>query len=177
MNIEVIWQQYRSQLKRFLHSKIANEAEVEDLLQEILIRSYNNLDKLSSQLKLKSWLFSIANNAVIDFYRKSGKQNTLSAEDTWYYEETTEHALAQCVTPFINCLASEQAELLNKMEIEGQSQKEFAKQHGIPYSTLKSRVKKAREQLKIIFDKCCELQLDKAGNVIDCESKNSCSSC
>ena len=39
MKIEDIWLEYRAALKSFLHSKISNEADVDDLLQDILIKT------------------------------------------------------------------------------------------------------------------------------------------
>ena len=67
MNIEEIWQEYRAAIKRFLHSKVSNEADVEDLLQEILIKTYSNLHTVKEQASIKAWLFQIANHVIIDF--------------------------------------------------------------------------------------------------------------
>ena len=43
MKIEEIWLAYRAALKRFIHAKVSNEADVDDLLQEILIKTHNNI--------------------------------------------------------------------------------------------------------------------------------------
>jgi RNA polymerase sigma-70 factor (ECF subfamily) len=53
MTIEKIWSEYRLSLKAFLHSKVSNDSDVDDLLQDILIKSYENLGKLKSGDKIK----------------------------------------------------------------------------------------------------------------------------
>jgi len=68
MNIEKIWLEYKTALQRFLHSKVSNEADVDDLLQEILIKTYSNLSTVKDQTSIKAWLFQIANHTIIDFY-------------------------------------------------------------------------------------------------------------
>ncbi|MCJ8272648.1 MAG: RNA polymerase sigma factor SigZ, partial [Psychrosphaera sp.] len=72
MNLETLWLAYQSNLKAFLHKNVSNPNDVEDLLQEILIKTHQNLGQLKDSKKVKSWLFQIANHTIIDFYRKRG---------------------------------------------------------------------------------------------------------
>lgn len=180
MNIEIIWKEYQKNLKAFLHKNIANPADVDDLLQEILIKSYQNLNAIKDTKKIKSWLFQIANNTIIDFYRKRAKITDLDSKDLWS-SETEENILGElsgCVLPFINGLADEEAQLLRAIEIEGVSQKEYAIQNNLKYSTLKSRVKKSRQRLYRLFDDCCEFSLDSRGNLNEfIQKKTKCSRC
>ncbi|NQY49540.1 MAG: RNA polymerase sigma factor SigZ, partial [Colwellia sp.] len=71
----------------------------------------------------------------------------------------------------INALPDENASLLTAIDVNNQSQKEYAEQLGISYSTLKSRVQKSRSLLKKVFDDCCHFKIDKIGNVYDYEVK------
>ena len=173
MSVESLWSDYRNQVKRYLHFKIGNEADVEDLLQEVMTRSYENLDQLTAPEKAKSWLFQITKNTVIDFYRKNGR--TYTDRDLWYDtmdEAEEEHAFAPCLVPFIKALPEETAKALIAIDLEGQSQKEYSEIYGIPYSTLKSRVQTGRKNLKKLFQDCCAISLDRWGNVIEYEPKN-----
>ena len=180
MNIEDIWKEYRAALKRFLHAKISNEADVEDLLQDILIKTYNNLAAVKTQKSVKSWLFQIANNTIIDYYRKKGRVQDANFEDYWPLEESQDIKvdLSNCISPFINALPDEHASLLTAIDVNNQSQKEYAEQLGVSYSTLKSRVQKSRGLLKRVFDDCCHFKIDKIGNVYDYDVKtNKCDNC
>ena len=173
MNIEDIWKEYSTALKRFLHAKISNEADVDDLLQDILIKTYNNLAAVKTQKSVKSWLFQIANNTIIDYYRKKGRVQDANIEENWAEDDVQEITidLSNCISPFINALPEENANLLTAIDVNNQSQKEYAEQLGISYSTLKSRVQKSRGLLKKVFDDCCHFKIDKIGNVYDYEVK------
>ncbi len=173
MKIEDIWLEYRAALKRFLHSKISNETDVEDLLQDILIKTHHNLNAVKTQKSVKSWLFQIANNTIIDYYRKNGRVQITNIEDPILFEEPQENKvdLSNCISPFINALPDEHASLLTAIDINNQSQKQYAEQLGVSYSTLKSRVQKSRGLLKQVFDDCCHFKIDKFGNVYDYDVK------
>jgi len=167
MNVENIWLEYRAALKRFLHTKVSNEADVEDLLQDILIKTYNNLNVVKNQKSIKSWLFQIANNTIIDYYRKKSRTQAANIVDYSPNDEPISNSvdLSNCISPFIHGLPEEHASLLTAIDINNQSQKQYAEQLGVSYSTLKSRVQKSRSLLKQVFDNCCHFKIDKRGNV------------
>ena len=180
MNLENIWQEYGSSLRSFLYSRISNEADIDDLLQEVLIKTHRNLGTVTSSGKIKPWLFQLTNNTIIDYYRTKGRAKDVSAADLWYADDDVdvEQALAQCVEPFIRALPKRSADLLFAIDIEGQSQKDYAKKAGVSYSTLKSQVQRGRAKLRALFDDCCSLTLDKHGNVIEYRAKTGgCDSC
>lgn len=183
LNLDEVWGQYQHTLKAFLHSKVANEADVEDLQQEILLKTYQNLAEVQNESSVKAWLFQLAQRTIIDFYRKRARMrrdHDLLAEDLWFDEPegTIEQDMASCIAPFIQALPEGSAALLGSVELEGVSQKVLAEQLGVSYSTLKSRVQKSRVELKKLFEECCDLTLDKHGNVIDYQKKStSCSRC
>jgi RNA polymerase sigma-70 factor (ECF subfamily) len=188
MKVEDIWLEYRAALKRFLQAKVANEADVEDLLQDILIKTYNNLNSVKKQKSVKSWLFQIANNTIIDYYRKTARIQDVTNEallsinagaihdqgtDKFSPHEiaTPEIDLTGCIAPFINALPEESARLLTAIDINNESQKQYAETLGVSYSTLKSRVQKSRGLLKQVFDDCCHFKIDTRGNVYDYDKK------
>ena len=180
ISVEAIWQQYQASLTGFLHKNVSNPDDVEDLLQDILLKSFQNLHRVHDIKKVKSWLFQIANNTIIDFYRKRARNNQLDEQELWYsaHDKSILQQLSLCVVPFINALPKPEAELLTAIEINGISQKAYASQHGIKYSTLKSRVQKSRQMLFELYSNCCHLSLDKQGNVIEfIEKKNRCKKC
>ncbi|WP_394391901.1 RNA polymerase sigma factor SigZ [Shewanella woodyi] len=180
MNVEKVWSEYQTSLKAFLHKNVSNIDDVDDLLQEILIKTYKNLATVHDSKKIKSWLFQIAHHTIIDFYRQRGKERDIAPNDLWYNKPEKEmlEQLSQCIAPFISRLPKEDAAILTAVEIEGTSQKAYAEKLGIKYSTLKSRVQKSRKQLHSLFDECCEFSIDKQGNIIDFQSKKSnCTNC
>lgn len=186
LDLEQVWAEYQQTLKAFLHSKVSNSADVDDLLQEILIKTFQNLHKVQDASSVKSWLFQLANNTIIDFYRKHARQqrdSKIDADDLWFadldHNEEFKQNLSLCIEPFIQALPEQSASLLLAVDIKGQSQKALAEEQNVSYSTIKSRVQKNRGDLKNLFEQCCNLSLDKQGNVIDCELKpeSGCGNC
>ena len=180
MNIDKIWQDYGQGLKAFLASRIKEPAEVDDLLQDILLKSHRHLGALRSRDKLKPWLFQLASNAISDYYRQRQRRTLPSAEELWYTTDDSElqQQLARCIIPFIETLPEDIAAALLAVEIEGQSQKDYAARTGLNYSTLKSRIQRGRGQLRRLFEACCHLELDHRGNIVACQSKSSgCNTC
>ncbi|WP_261859013.1 RNA polymerase sigma factor SigZ [Photobacterium sanguinicancri] len=180
MNIEHIWGEYRASLQAFLRKNVSNTADVDDLLQEVLIKTYTHLKTVKDPTQIKSWLFQVANNAIIDFYRKQGRQLALQEDELWYSkeEESIPSQLAGCISPFIQALPQDEAEMLTAIEINGETQKNYAEKHGIKYSTLKSRVHKSRERLLGLYQECCDFSLDSKGNLMEYKQKpNSCNKC
>ncbi|CCN49878.1 putative RNA polymerase sigma-Z type factor [Vibrio nigripulchritudo MADA3029] len=179
-NFETVWQEYQQSLKAFLHSRVSSPDDVEDILQDVLVKTYEKLDTVQNWESLKSWLFQIANNAIMDFYRKRARQSSVDERDLWYTnaEEEPTQDFTRCLLPFIQTLPEQSAKLIFAVDIQQESQKSLALQENISYSTLKSRVHKARQELKKQFEDCCHVTLGKNGGMIDCDSKSkSCDSC
>lgn len=180
MKLEDIWSAYRRQLEAFLHSKVSNAADVEDLLQEILIKTHTGLDSLQKGESIQAWLFQIANRTTIDFYRKKARLKQLDPEELWYQEKQQDikTELIPCIEPFLTALPDDMASLLRAIDLEGKSQKAYAQERGINYTTLKSKVQKGRATLRGLFEGCCHYSLDPQGNLIDFEQKSaSCKKC
>ncbi|MEM9220634.1 MAG: RNA polymerase sigma factor SigZ [Cyanobacteria bacterium P01_F01_bin.150] len=172
--LEHILSEYYPRIKAFVSSRVSNPSDVDDLLQDILIKSYQNLDSVESTSSLKSWLFQIARNTIIDYYRRQKNSRQIPAKELWYDDMDTniQHPLAKCVIPFMEALPTAQRELLKAIDLEGQSQKEYAAFQGLAYSTLKSRVKKSRNAMRSLFEDCCHLIVDGKGNIMDYTKKS-----
>ncbi len=179
MHIEDIWPKYRARLKAFLHSRVSNAADVDDLLQEISVKVFTGLPALNDPSKLQPWLFQTADRTIIDYYRKSGRAQA-HPDDLWYHRDDpeTRQDLEGCVEPFIRGLPAETADMLMAIDINGMSQNDYAMAHGLPYSTLKSRVRKGRAELRKAFENCCDITMDARGNIADVQEKSeSCKKC
>ncbi|MGD8110441.1 RNA polymerase sigma factor SigZ [Vibrio sp. TRT 17S01] len=183
VDFDSIWKQYQNNLKRFLHSKVSNSSDVDDLFQDIMLKTHQNLVTVKDTTSIKPWLYQIANRTIIDFYRKNARQQRLAdvdASELWFEQEpeSIEQAMSECVAPFVQALPTQSRELMKAIELKGQSQKQLADSQGIRYSTLKSRVQKSRNELKQLFEDCCSFSFDRQGNMIECNEKSKgCSKC
>ena len=180
MDIKQLWQEYRRQLRQFLLLRVDNPSEVDDLLQEILIKTYQHFNTVQQPGKFQAWLFQIARNTLIDYYRKSRADTVdiniaslpqLFDEDEQY--EQTRQELAQCIRPFLNQLPDKYREAIELVDLQGTSQKVLATELDLSYSAVKSRVQRGRRMLEKLFWECCNYQLDARGNPIEFEVKRS----
>jgi RNA polymerase sigma-70 factor (ECF subfamily) len=66
---------------RFLYSSGASRDEIDDLVQETFFRAFRRLDGWRGEASFRSWLFTIASNALRDEYRRRKGRRMLSLED------------------------------------------------------------------------------------------------
>ncbi|GAA0347131.1 RNA polymerase sigma factor SigX [Bacillus carboniphilus] len=65
-----IYDEYHQDLFQFLFYMVQNREHAEDLVQEVYIRVLKAYDRFEGKSSEKTWLFSIARNVAIDFFRK-----------------------------------------------------------------------------------------------------------
>ncbi len=69
-SLEILIQRYLKPVYTFIYRHINNVHEAEDITQEVFVRMWRNIKKFDQQKSFKTWIFSIAKNAAIDFLRK-----------------------------------------------------------------------------------------------------------
>lgn len=69
--LKVLIKQYLKPVYYFVYRYVSNAAEAEDITQDVFVRMWRNAEKFDSRKNFKTWLFSIAKNASIDYFRKS----------------------------------------------------------------------------------------------------------
>ena len=82
--------------------------------------------------------------------------------------------LSDCLDPMLRTLSESDADLLRRIDLKGEAQTELAASLGIPLSTLKSRVQRARTKLRSAFDACCAIDLGRNGAPIGFERGAAC---
>ncbi|MCT4588112.1 MAG: RNA polymerase sigma factor SigZ [Carboxylicivirga sp.] len=166
---EKIWNQFKDELLAFIKSRVNDKDMSEDILQDIFIKIHTKSDSLSNKEKLSSWIYQITRNSIIDYYRTKNRHDLInqfednSPEDA----DTFNSELLCCLKPFIDDLPANYKHALLKTSYGTMSQKDYAKEFNITYSAAKSRVQRARKQLKNSFIQCCSTKSDKYGNVIE----------
>jgi len=176
-----IWDDVHKSLRSFILKRVNNEAEADDLLQEVFVRVHRELSQLKKPDKLVSWLFQIARHVIIDHYRSShrrrelpsglatdftaeGKQGSFEQDDS-----EAKYELANCLRPMVKRLSNEYREAITLVELQGLTHQEAAVKLGLSVAGMKSRVQRGRRQLKQMLDDCCLIQLDNRRGVADYE--------
>lgn len=174
-NIELIWKEYYDQLLMFILKRVSDKATAEDILQNVFIKILSNIDSLKDSTKMKSWLFQITRNAIIDHFRRSktsGNIPSFLTEENDELNGNVTEEVGNWISPFISSLPEKYKEALILSELNGMSQKEMAAHLGISYVAARARVQRGRKMLKKKLTQCCIFHTDKYGNILDYSSKN-----
>jgi RNA polymerase sigma-70 factor (ECF subfamily) len=170
MKIEAIWNYYHKPLQKFIEARVSNNAEVDDILQKVFIKIYSHHSNLKDDRKLQSWIYQIAKNTIIDFYRTKKRVEEIKDDipmTSEFNEMNFTQEAAQCIRSSIKKLPDKYREALELAEFQNLSQKELSKELGISYSGAKSRVQRGREKLKTLLVGCCHIKSDSYGNIVD----------
>lgn len=163
------WQNHKTQLRSYVIKRIDDTDAVDDILQDVYIKASSNLHQLKSKGSLKGWLYRIAHNTIMDFYRTRQPHEPLPEDLIAEEQESGKAAreeLAQCLRPLIDEMPEKYGTPLRLAELEGVSQQGIADQLGLSLSGAKSRVQRSRVKFREHMMACCDFEMDQQG-IID----------
>jgi RNA polymerase sigma-70 factor (ECF subfamily) len=179
-----IWNEVQSGLRAFIAKRVADEASVEDLLQEVFLRMQRGLGGLKDHSRLLPWIYQIARHAIIDYYHARDRQaerpvGLASDLETFHSaslplessQGSSQHRreLAGCLRPMIERLSDDYRQAVTLVDLEGVAQHEAAELLGLSVSGMKSRVQRGGRQLRDMLEDCCVIALDRRRGVADYE--------
>ena len=164
----------QSRLRSFIRRRVPNDADVEDLLQEVFYELVQAGRLLKPIDYVTGWLFRVARNRITDFFRKKRPETFADAAMESENGELLEieellpspdlgpealyirSALLDELRAALAELPAEQREVFLAHEMEGRSFKELAAETGVSVNTLLSRKRYAvlhlRDRLQRIHD-------------------------
>ena len=63
------WLMHKEQLRTYITRHVDDFHAVEDILQEVYIKASTSFHQLKAKSSIKSWLYRITHNVIMDFYR------------------------------------------------------------------------------------------------------------
>lgn len=165
---EQLIRKYERLVYRTAFYTAGNAADAEDLTQEILLKLWHGLSEFRGEARFLTWLLRIARNTCADHLRK--KQRSVQTEPLSYPSETEENSApqepvdtaperdphtaaagrenAQILRRAMAQLSEEHRMLIILRDVEGTSYERMAAVLGLEIGTVKSRLFRARAQLK-----------------------------
>ncbi len=161
---DALMEMYRDVVFSIVYRMVHNKQEAEDLTQETFIKAYNSINSFNEEYAFSTWLFKIATNHCIDFFRKR-KLVTYSMDQPIQYKDEEIKQEYPDYEPTIDTemVASEKSiiirQAINKLpekyrvaiilrHHEEKSYEEIAAILDLPLGTVKARIFRAREMLK-----------------------------
>ena len=176
---EEIIKLYQQKVCNTIFYMIKNENIVEDLAQEVFIKVYKNLSKFNEESSLYTWIYRITMNTCLDQVKKEKRftyiSTTVETEDgeieaqfedeKQRVDEILESKIRkEVLLKAIKSLPAEQRALIVLRDIRQFKYMEIAEMLKLNLGTVKSKISRARQNLKE--------SLEKDGTFIDWDESN-----
>jgi RNA polymerase sigma-70 factor (ECF subfamily) len=164
---------HRQAFKAFLVARVGNPADADDLLQHGLVKALQHADELQDGEKIVAWFYRILRHAVIDHGRS--RQAARRRDDAWAGDAAAlapddreaEKQLCRCFEGLIPTLKPAHAELLQRVELHGESVSAAAIALGITANNASVTLHRARAELRTKLVAFCGACAD--GACLDCD--------
>lgn len=168
------WSQVEGRLRPYIAARVGQPADVDDILQTVLLKAYERGGMVRDPQRLTGWLFAVTRNAITDHFRR---RNPVPDPPAPPDDDQLSQLVAQSLAGFVELLPPIYRDAVRWVELEGLTQKAAAARAGISLSGMKSRVQRGRAQLVALFHECCALELDRRGGVIACIPRDEACDC
>ncbi len=141
---------------KICNSYCHNNIEREDLAQEIIYNLWKSGDSFNEDYKFSSWMYRVALNVAISFYRKENKRQTITLNERVLNIEDKVPSLTESeeninlLQKFINEL-KELDRALIILYLEEKAYNEIAEILGISETNVATRISRCKEKLKQKF--------------------------
>jgi len=158
MDINPFWKEYQRELRIFIKSRVFNKSMIDDLFHDAYIKAKTKETTLKDKRKVRSWLYQICRNVIIDYYRSNKSPHKLSEVQN----EKKRHSrdgddwklIAEAVDYKISLLPPIYREAMILSVTKGMTDKDVAQKLGISLSCLKTRIMRGRQRVKYLFETC-----------------------
>lgn len=154
-------ERYEAKLKRYIaRLGIRNVDDQLDVLQDIFIKAYRNLNSFDTSLKFSSWIYRIAHNETISWYRKHKVRpegnliieseetlNLLSTKEDTPEEVFDKSINALEVTSALNSISEKYREVLILRYFEQKEYEEISDILKIPIGSVGTLISRGKKQL------------------------------
>jgi RNA polymerase sigma-70 factor (ECF subfamily) len=149
-------------LQRYVASAMRNMPEVDDIVQQTVLKAFVHLDQFRSDAQFNTWLRAIALNEIRQFHRERQRHalrqengdavhfevpdRRESAQTAWERKEN-----AQALRRAIGRLPSMYRTVIELRYLRGLSLAETAERLSVGVGAVKTRLHRARQQLKVFM--------------------------
>lgn len=136
---------------RLAYGILHNETDAEDAISESVLKAWENIDNIHNVSRLKNWLLSIVVNESKNMYKKIKRE--VAVERIFEYLDATEVKNENSdILYILESLKMEQRIVIIMHYFNEMSVKEIAEVLHISTGTVKSRLNRARNNLKLILE-------------------------
>lgn len=171
---EALIEAYEQKVFHIAYRMAGNPDDAADMAQEILLKIFRNVGKFKGESKFSTWVYRVATNTCLDELKKAKRKAAYSLDEEFETEEgqlgvevadtapTPEQRvegqeIRDAITEAISRLSEEHRQIIILRDINGLTYEEVADILDCSLGTVKSRISRAREQLRKILSQDREL--------------------
>jgi len=152
MDIETIYREYHDRILNYISFKVGNHDDAEDICSEVFIKIQKNLDKYEeSKASIARWIYVIAGNTIIDYYRSHKTTDEIPEElpsDSDLEDEMLSRETMSELAGALMKLSEEERTVIVLHYYDGLKLTEIEKRTGMSYGQVKLRHNSALKALK-----------------------------
>ena len=155
--VRAVYAAHGPELYRFALRSLGDRGLAEEAVQETFVRAWQAANRFDDALgSLRTWLFAIVRNVVIDLSRARAVRPALASEtasEPIVLDDDVERVLiAWQVEEALQKLSGEHREALVEVHYKGRPYVEVASDFGVPVGTVKSRVYYALKAMRLALE-------------------------
>ncbi|MFO0559638.1 MAG: RNA polymerase sigma factor [Polyangiales bacterium] len=170
---------HRAALWRFVRRRASSDADADELFATALVRAWEKRATLRDPSKMRPWLYSVARTAV-DLQRKSAarRERWIDRSASVEVEAAPSESDAGCACALaqLERLPSAYAEILRRVDLEGDSLSEAAASLSITINNATVRLSRARSALRTRMVEHCGTSTTALCQTCGCEERGCCAS-
>jgi RNA polymerase sigma-70 factor (ECF subfamily) len=153
-----LYRRYSGELYGFACNALGDRELAEEVVQDVFARAWRNAgDYDPRRASVRTWLYAIARNRIVDARRRAAVRPALSFQEPGEGPGELDRELERAVVRWqvaaaLTRLSSEHREVIRLAHFGGLSLREIADRKGIPLGTVKSRTSYALRTLRLILD-------------------------
>lgn len=155
----------KSAFRQFVRRRVGEEAVVEDILQQSLFRAVERSHSLKNEQSAIAWFYRILRHTVADYYRSQGaearrkevllQELTISGDHQEPPLDEEKVTVCTCLHNLLPNLRENYAELIKRIDLDGESPARIAKELKISRNNLTVRLHRARQSLRASLEDAC----------------------
>ena len=172
---ETLIQSHQKKVYNIALRMTKNPEDAQELSQDAFVRAFIAIKKFRGDSSIATWLYRITMNVCTDFLRKRNKASVISIEQSVYESQQTmqladnepgpdeiseKNQLKKLVKEAMDLLPPEHRQVLILRDLLDMTYKDIANTLSINEGTIKSRINRARENLKKVITSRSELFQD-----------------
>lgn len=157
----VLMERYQAKIFRYGRKFLSSEDNIEDVVQDVFVKTYENIKSFDTSQKFSPWIYRIAHNTYVNALKKNSRGPVYlfdfdtfishTVVDNPIEREREQKEMKVIVERGLEKLEPRYREMLVLYYLEELSYKEIAEILHIPIGTVGIRLMRAKEMLKKVY--------------------------